>query len=263
MSAPRLTLAARLKRGASRIPLVRLVRALGTPHGRGALRAKAHGGQLFQPATMTWMDRHPGLFALARERLADRPAPRLLSFGCSTGEEAFTLARYFPSATIDAIDANPACIAQARKRGDRPAADRIRFACADDISVFAAERYDAIFCLSVLRHGDLEALRPERCTGLLTFGRFAAMIESFDRQLRVGGLLVLWGCQFRFTDTKTALRYSAVPSLAVPPQQGPFYGPDDRRLADERFAAFVFAKTRDGEELQDPAALIDPFAMLG
>jgi hypothetical protein len=263
VSGKRLTLAPRLKRVVSRLPFVRLLRSLSTPHGRGVLRATVRGGQLFQPATMTWMDRHPGLFALARETLADRPAPRLLSFGCSTGEEAFTLAHYFPTARIDAIDANPACIAQARQRGDHPAADRIRFVCGDAISVFAAERYDAIFCLSVLRHGDLEALQPERCTGLLPFARFAAMVEAFDRQLLAGGLLVLWGCQFRFTDTNTALGYSVVPSPGVPAQQGPFYGPDDRRIADTHCAAFVFAKPHDAEQSRGSPALLGPCAMLG
>lgn len=232
----------RLKRIAALVAFVRVVRALATPLGRGRLRAGWQGARLFQPATVTRMDRHPALFDLVAAQLADHPAPRLLSFGCSTGEEAFTLARHLPDAGIDAIDANPACIAQARRTADRSHSKRIRFLCADVPDAFAPHRYDAVFCLSVLRHGDLEAHRPERCTDLLPFVRFAAAVEALDRCVRPGGLLVLWGCNFRFTDTALSARYRTLPSPAMKPQPGPFYGRDDRLLRVESYAAFVFVK---------------------
>lgn len=222
--------------------MVRFVRALATPLGRGQLRA---GTGLLQPATVTGMDRHPALFATLRTLLADRAQPRLLSFGCSTGEEAFTLARYVPHATIDAIDANPACIARARRTAQssaqRDVADRIRFLCAATPDAGGGD-YDAVLCLSVLRHGALDVERPARCTALMPFARFAQTIATLDAHVRTGGVLVLWGCHFRFRDTVTAAAYRAVPS-AKPPQPGPFYGPDDRLLPVERYADFVFFKS--------------------
>ncbi|TCP65996.1 MULTISPECIES: methyltransferase domain-containing protein [unclassified Sphingomonas] len=232
----------RLKAFPRLVALVRFVRALATPLGRGRLDAGRRGAQLFQPATVTRLDRHPGLFAAVAARLGDNPAPRLLSFGCSTGEEAVTLARYLPHARIDAIDANPACIAQARRTADRLGLGQIRFACADTPNVLTAEGYDAVFCLSVLRHGDLDAWRPDRCTRLLPFSRFAAAVDALDRCIRPGGLLILWGCNFRFTDAPVAVRYRAIVTPGIKLQPGPFYGADDRLLPHDNYAAFVFLK---------------------
>jgi len=255
----------RLKRVVPLVAVVRVVRALATPLGRGWLRAGRAGAGLFQPATVTRLDRHPPLFAVVTARLADRAAPRLLSFGCSTGEEAVTLARYLPHARIDAIDANPACIARARhtaaRLAPRSASGRIDFACADtpdalvarrlgapgndarnDAGDYGAEGYDAVFCLSVLRHGDLDVLRPETCTGLLPFARFAAAVAALDRCVAPGGMLILWGCHFRFIDTATASRYRVIATPGARPQPGPFYGPDDRMLPEGAYAAFVFVK---------------------
>lgn len=233
---------ARLKHIGGLVALVRLARALATPLGRGRLRARWRGAALLQPATFTRMDRHPALFAIVRDHLAGAPAPRLLSFGCSTGEEAFTLARYLPAAAIDAIDANPACIAKARRTATGACPGRIRFACADAPDAFAPQRYDAVLCLSVLRHGDLDIEQPERCTALLPFARFAATVDALDRCLVPGGLLILWGCNFRFADTATAAHYRPVPSPGAKAQTGPFYGPDDRRLAATHYAEFAFVK---------------------
>ncbi|KQO04749.1 class I SAM-dependent methyltransferase [Sphingomonas sp. Leaf242] len=236
----------RLKAFPRLVALVRFVRALSTPLGRGRLDAGRRGAQLFQPATVTRLDRHPALFAVVAARLGDKAVPRLLSFGCSTGEEAVTLARYLPHARIDAIDANPACIAQARRTADRLGLGQIDFACADTPDALAikrqAEGYDAVFCLSVLRHGDLDAWRPDRCTGLLPFARFAAAVEALDACVRRGGLLILWGCNFRFADTPVSTRYRMIATPGVKPQPGPFYGPDDRLLPDDSYAAFVFVK---------------------
>lgn len=231
----------RLKRYPRLVELVRFVRA---PLGRGWLRVGHRGALLFQSATMTRLDRHPALLACVAARLAVQrtgdAAPRLLSFGCSTGGEAVTLARYLPHARIDAIDVNPACIAQARRTAGGLGLGQIRFACADAPDALAAEEYDAVFCLSVLRHGDLDAWRPDRCTRLLPFARSAAAVDALDACVLPGGLLILWGCNFRFTDTVTSTRYRTIATSGVKPQPGLFYGADDRLLSDDNYAAFVF-----------------------
>ena len=72
--------------------------------------------ELLQPWPVTAPDRHPALFALAAERLAGTAEPRILSFGCSTGEEPITLARYLPQARIDGLDINPRNVAEARRK---------------------------------------------------------------------------------------------------------------------------------------------------
>ena len=219
-----------------------MARALATPLGRGRLRALRRGAALLQPATTTWMDRHPPLFALVGARMAGRHVPRLLSFGCATGEEALTLAHRCPDARIDAIDANPACISRARRAAEKRGGGRIRFACADTPDAFAPDLYDAILCLSVLRHGALDRERPASSATLLPFARFAEMIAALDDRLLPGGLLIVWGSNFRFADTATARRYRAIAVPGMAPQPGPFYGADDGLLPDAATTAFAFVK---------------------
>jgi hypothetical protein len=217
------------------------------PCADDAARARAAARRMAGCSAVPARDRHghPALFDLVATRLTSHLTPRLLSFGCSTGEEAFTLAHHLPAATIDAIDANPACIAQARRHADRLHSKWTRFLCADSPDAFAPARYDAVFCLSVLRHGDLESHRPDRCTHLLPFARFAVAVEALDNCLLPGGLLILWGCNFRFTDTVTAARYRTIASPGAKSQPGPFYGANDRLLPDDTYAAFVFVKAGD------------------
>ena len=92
----------------------------------------------------TALDRYP-VFAAAAAAAPD--ARRILSFGCSSGEECVTLAEYFPKAEIIGADINPVILLQARKhRGDR-----IRFVYASDRILSGLGGFDAIFCMAVLR----------------------------------------------------------------------------------------------------------------
>src|SRR5277367_5474893 len=72
----------------------------------------------FQPYYFTLPDRYPWLFGFAATRIGSRPDLRILSFGCSRGEEVFSLRKYFPSAAVKGIDINPRniarCLARAR-----------------------------------------------------------------------------------------------------------------------------------------------------
>src|SRR5665213_1447179 len=75
----------------------------------------------FQPYNHTLWDRYPWLFRFAAARLGDVKNLCILSFGCSRGEEVFSLRNYFPAATIKGIDIDPRNIAccQARAREEQ------------------------------------------------------------------------------------------------------------------------------------------------
>ena len=55
-------------------------------------------------SSRTTLDRYPELFRAASQQMPD--ATRILSYGCSTGEECATLTRYFPAAEIVGTDIN-------------------------------------------------------------------------------------------------------------------------------------------------------------
>ena len=216
------------------------LRQLFDPHTRAVAEAEhLHPGELLQPSGETREDRHPALFAELQRRLGERSEPLLLSFGCSTGEEAFSLARYLPHAAIDAIDLNQRAIATAQVRAGQEQS-AIRFVCTGE----PPATYDAILCLSVLRHGDLDAERPESCAGILPFARFDAVVTMLDAALHPGGLLAVWGSNFRFTDAVVAGRYRALEVPGMRQRSGAVYGPDDCLLAEPGQTQFLFEKLR-------------------
>ncbi len=163
----------------------------------------------FQPYTYTLPDRYPWLFLFAAKSLSDRQSLRLLSFGCSRGEEAFALRRYFPAAVIKGIDIDPRNIALCRKRAGRNTVG-VTFAVSATTKGEPTESYDAIFCLAVLVHGDLTTFGAQRSDPLLRFEDFECLVTDFARCLKPGGLLLLHTCNFRFCDTAVAQQFDTV-----------------------------------------------------
>lgn len=226
--------------------LASLVRRYGV-HGNANLSRLAPDN-LFQPEGATQMGRYPGMFGLVRAKIGDGDERRLLSFGCSTGEEAFTLRRYFPHAEIVGIEIDPRRVARAeaarRARGDA----RMRFVVASSADGEPEACYDAIFAMAVFRHAKL-AYAPPRCDDRIQFNDFDRTVVSLARALRPGGLLVVRHAMFRLDDSSVAPRF--VPLRRIEPRgreaASPVYGPDNR-LRDVRNAYDgVFRKLRPDE----------------
>lgn len=214
------------------------------PSQRAIDRLRADSADsLLQPFSDTCSDRHPALFKFARLKLDANPAPLILSYGCSSGEEAFTLLDYVPRAKIDAIDINPRLVRQAQRNARRRKAERIDFVL-QGRPPGGRPRYDAIFCLSVLRHGDLERIAPDTCAHILPFSRFAETIAGLDAILVPGGYLYIWGSNFRFADTPHASNYVAVDVPGMDPHPGPVYGADDRLIDCNGNSQFAYRKLR-------------------
>ena len=194
---------------------------------------------LLQPSGHTRPDRHPELFALAREQVGDGPDHHLLSFGCATGDEVFSLRHYFPQARITGIDISAARIRRCRGRARRAGADAsIAFAVGASASDMPEDAFDAVFAMSVLRHGDLSGA-PPACDHVLLFADFERVVSGLARCVRPGGVLILRHAAFRFVDTAAARNFA--PLLRLPRKaQGPLYDTDNRLLPleDEETVAF-------------------------
>jgi SAM-dependent methyltransferase len=164
----------------------------------------------FQPYYYTRPDRYPWLFGFAAARLGSRHDTRILSFGCSRGDEVFSLRRYFPDAAIKGIDVNPRkiarCVARARAANAANVTFQVAATPADEPTAF----YDAIFCLAVLCNGDLTTSGAQSCDPVLQFDRFNRIIGDFARCLKPGGLLILHTTNFRFCDTTVAADFEVV-----------------------------------------------------
>jgi SAM-dependent methyltransferase len=206
------------------------VRYARDPVYRESLRlARERPAGLFQPLGWTEPERYPRIFRAARKALAGRPEPRLLSFGCATGEEIASLRRAFPDAVIKGIDINAESIVVCRTLFASDSS--VELAIADSTSAEPDAAYDAIFCMAVLRQGALGTTPPPRCDHLIRFGDFERAIADFARMLRPGGLLALRHSNFRLEDTSIAARFEPLLD-ASRFRDTPKYGPDNTLLPD-------------------------------
>ncbi len=224
--------------------LARLIRLIINPAHRSEwLLLRSKPGSLFQLSGLTWANRHPREFGFVKERLSDVSAPRILSFGCSTGEEVFSLREYFPNAEIVGIDINPRSIAVCRKKLAQVRDPHIRFNVANSSTAEPSAHYDAIFCLSVLRQAKLGATKPAHCAHLIRFNDFEKTVSDLCRCLKPDGYFIIIGSNFRFADTEIAAGFHAVFSRTEPLRTDtPLYDRSNHRLPDSPDTEVIFHK---------------------
>jgi SAM-dependent methyltransferase len=201
----------------------------------------------FQAYDHTLPDRYPWLFEFARSRVADGAATRLLSFGCSRGDEVFSLRKYFPAAAIKGIDIDPQNIARCMARLPSSESPAISFAAAATTKDEMSASYDAVFCLAVLCLGDLTNSGVQCCNPHLYFEDFDRMVADFARCLRPGGILVLHTTNFRFCDSSVAAEFDVVLE-ADPAQLAPdvLFDRDNKLMKGVRYHPVAFRKRNPG-----------------
>jgi cyclopropane fatty-acyl-phospholipid synthase-like methyltransferase len=169
-----------------------------------------------QTTPMTALDRYPETFTAVRDLLICVPEPRILSFGCSTGEEVLTLRRYLPGATIVGAEINKSCL-EACRRLEVDGATHFVESTAQDIQQHGP--YDAIFAMSVLQRLPhlVERKRIHNLSRLYPFAQFERQVVAFDQWLNKRGILVIQNTQYRFQDTTVAAGYRACGYDRTPP----------------------------------------------
>lgn len=203
-------------------------------------------GQAHLTCNYTKMDRYPEIFGLTREYfesrgLKDSPELRLLSFGCSTGEEAFSLRTYFPQATIVGADISDWNLEQARNRNQDA---KIRFVFSNSENLRENGPYDAIFCMAVLLRMAHRMEPALSSADVYPIDKFDEQVEELDALLRPQGLLVIYHTNYRFCDAAMFPRYEVVPRQYSERDLVPKYGRDNRLLAETDYPDRVFRKVR-------------------
>lgn len=164
-----------------------------------------------QLTSTTSSDRYPELFNEAvREYGAATPA-KILSFGCSTGEECFSLKKYFPLARIVGVDINKQNLKTASRNNNSA---EIKFVYSSTENIQLEGKYDLIFCLSVLcRWEDTKHLT--NCEETYPFTKYEETVSMLADQLLPKGLLVIYNSNFRFEDTKHFQHFEIVSTPSV------------------------------------------------
>jgi SAM-dependent methyltransferase len=197
---------------------------------------------LFQPYGTTVANRHPTVFSFLRAELGDKAETRLLSFGCSTGEEVFSLRRHFPLAQITGMDINARSLKTARQRLKTAGGDAgLTFVQTSSAAKEPADHYDAILALSVFRHGDLTSA-DARCDHLIRFEDFEKEINALARALKPGRLFVICHAHFRFTDTAVGAGFEKVLPIDLTATPQPLFGKDNQFLEKSQRDDGVFRK---------------------
>ncbi len=218
-------------------------RAFGRERSKSAAGAPQPIPGQFQTYNHTLPDRYPWLFQFAGESLAKSTDLRLLSFGCSRGDEVFALRKYFPTAFIKGIDIDPRNIAYCQSRVPPELPPTMSFATGGGVEAEADASFDAIFCLAVLCRGDLTATNAQSSLPGFLFEHFELIVADLARCVKPGGLLFLLTTNFRFCDTATAAHFDTVLE-AVPSQLAAdvLFDPSNRLMVGVRYPAVGFRK---------------------
>jgi SAM-dependent methyltransferase len=130
----------------------RVLRASEPPRVDLADRAERAGAgeanrPIFRHRLAGWLADIPAV----HDRLARRPAARVLDVACGAGWSSLAIAAAYPLAEVDAIDLDEGVIALARRHatGER-LADRVRFRVADAADPALAGPYDLVICVEAL-----------------------------------------------------------------------------------------------------------------
>lgn len=156
-----------------------------------------YSNKIIQVSTYTKENRYPVLFKQIAEELKDIENPKILSFGCSTGEEVLSLKQIIPNAGITGVDINYWCIKTARR--NNPYSD-CQFIFSHSIDWKKRQFYDCILALAVLQKS--KNREPHRMETTCSFGfeDFENVVVQLSHRLKRGGIFVLDHSDYRLTD---------------------------------------------------------------
>lgn len=193
------------RRGAYWVRILDGARLLASREGRSRLWTQnLFRDQIHQGSQYTELNRYPALFRKAHQLAPG--AQRLLSFGCSSGEELISLRAWFPEAVIVGVEIN--------HRSRKIAASRVETDARTHVIEPAKIEgtFDVIFALSVLQR-DPHKISESGLTDISSiypFDRFDAEISRLADRLESGGLFCVINAQYRLEDTTAASIFTPV-----------------------------------------------------
>lgn len=162
-----------------------------------------------QTTPLTFMNRYPTIFSMCRKHFGGKQDLKILSFGCSTGEEVLTLRQYFPNAYIVGAEINKYSLAICRKL---PVDGKITFLYSTLNEIGKHGPFDAIFCMAVLQRLPhyIESKGISSLKKIYPFEKFERQIVELDKMINPQGLLIVHFTQYSVWDTSIASKYKAL-----------------------------------------------------
>ena len=142
---------------------------------------------------------------------------KILVFGCSTGEEAMTVALLFPESIIVGVDVDEETLGTARQLAlDSSVSDRTFFFNSLVYPIHLLGKYDIIFSNSVLCNFPT---KPNN--GGYTFDIFESTVTILHRVLQPGGAWCAVNTNYRLLDTAVGAKFYS--SYTLPPTTKPAF----------------------------------------
>jgi len=192
-------------------------------------------GKETQSFTHSWFNRYPTIFRAAQLYAHFHPVKRIMSFGCSHGEELKTLQSYFPNAQIIGVESNwlMNLICKFRIR-------RYRFKVFRSLAQIGDnQKFDAVFAMAVLQNTRDNGMEKQ----VFTFDKFNGWINRLNNFVAPGGLLAVISADFDFLDTEAAEYYQPLEYPEAPEKiHSQMYGKDSRLNPHKKTAYRIFIK---------------------
>lgn len=153
--------------------------------------------------TSTKTNRYDGAFETVRVAWGNKESPKILSFGCSAGDEMGSISEFMPGADIFGCDVD---LSVAESRSDLPG----KVFLSTPEAVLAHGPYDIIFANSVLCLHPSTEPAPQK----FSFDDFLALCSNLNDALSPGGLLCIYNASYFFRELPFSVQYKPVRSLS-------------------------------------------------
>ena len=162
-----------------------------------------------QTTSLTFMDRYPMIFSACRDYFNGKQDLKILSYGCSTGEEVLTLRQYFPTAQIIGAEINKRSLEKCK---ELHVDGKITFLYSTFCEIQKHGPYDVIFCMAVFQRKPhyIEAKGISSLKKIYPFEKFERQIIELDKLINQYGLLVIHFTQYSLLDTSVVFKYKAL-----------------------------------------------------
>jgi len=201
-----------------------------------------NGNKAHQISNYTEYNRYPDLFSKCKELMNGKKDLKILSYGCSTGEEVFTLREYFPDAFIVGVDINPRNIKKAIRSNSYP---KIYFSSLISANLEEKGPFDIIFALAVLQRTENRDEKTIESTQIYPFKKFNAKVSELDRYLKDEGLFVIDHSDYRFEDADIATKYKAITGNHNYIAQRVLYDKNNQKTEGNQIYYRIFRKLND------------------
>jgi hypothetical protein len=183
-----------------------------------------------QPSHGTAMNRYPEEYTNLKAILEQSPPTpnndderKILSFGCSTGEEPLSLAQlYFPSPSVKifGVDVADKAIGAASEKAQLEPDGKITIIDGRINSPKAYGPFDIVLANSVFCIYGMRGVPYQDITYVMehfSFDTFQNMLSEIDSYLKVDGVLAIHNSNYNFMDTQLYVdKYEAIESMKCP-----------------------------------------------